>query len=154
MNSSARFATAALPTLIVLGLAAVPDREQPEPGIDGRPVVVAAVAAPTDHDAPPTRSSSPLMTARRALRWLLAAETADRRPLPPHTFADTLARDLSARPPRPHAGPGRARVAALREQAPVGRVRRVLAIVRRDDRPEPVTLLLLCRHGCRVIAVA
>lgn len=154
MSRPARFIAAAIPVAAVLLTAALatrpapPDAATPPPAIAVTPATDTAVAR-TD----PEPRADPRPAARRALRWLLAAETGHVRPLPGGTFTPPLARDLVARPPRRADGHARPRITALREQSPLSAVHRVLAEIHRAGRREPTTLLLLCRPVCLVAGV-
>lgn len=113
-----------------------------------------ARAAGAPEPAPPRQADAPIPVVRRALRWLLQAEAGQARPLPARTFSPALQQALTRRPPRPSAGvavPGRIR--SLREQAPIGGARRVVAFVAHGGRREPVTLIVSCRPECLVAGV-
>lgn len=154
MSRPARFIAAAIPVAAVLLTATLATR--PESRVAAPPPPATAVTPATDTVVAHTdrrRRTDPRPAARRALRWLLAAETGHVRPLPGGTFTPPLARDLTARPPRRAAGHARPRITALREQAPLGAVHRVLTEVDRAGRRAPTTLLLLCRPVCLVAGV-
>lgn len=146
-------AAALLLAAVLVSAGATGDQTEPDPADDRPPMVIAPLAV-VAHPGADDDAASSLRVARRALDWLLAAETGGRRALPEATFTPGLARELNARPPRPLPRGGRARILDMREQAPLGAARRVLAVLRRGGRREPVTLLLVCRPACRVAAVA
>lgn len=149
MTSRALFAAAALIATVVVAITRRPPAPPHRPAALAAPVVSRSATAA---DAPVVGPGpSPLTAARRALHWQLAAEAGRTRNLPRRAFTYQLARELVLRPPGANGTPGH--LAALREQTPIGSVRRVLATVRRGHRAEHITVLVVCRRRCLVAGI-
>lgn len=140
-------ALAAAALILILAITSPPSRR---PQLAERAVVVDTPAAISSQ--PPARRPPATGPARRALRWQLAAEHGQRRPIPSGVFTDRLAVQLASRPPRPQ--PARPRAVILRVRELAGRgPRRVVATIKRDIQLQYVNLELACTERCLVASI-